>query len=372
MKINVYQLKNGSRGHSLVFFLMCYKMRSLVLFLTWTALAFFSVLTARVFRSFFLSWFKMHVLSCLSILVITIVFCVGVQKTPEQKKLRANMNREVRSLHKDIEIVLISLMSLLIFSGIILRIQRKHFWKLNWLNFFSRIHRIAAYMTIIIAFIGLQAGTYMKLSITENANPNYQYFFCRLIIIFTSWFVLFLWLGAALVYVLFEMLLHKVIFTKIESEPVTYTCENIREYISRGKKLFVFEDKVLDLANFLPLHPGSNLLENYIGTEIGRYIYGGYNSNESKNYHTEFAEVLIEKYKCGNLQPQYKLFEMPSDNSNDENSKLWKISDRISVSKVHSLITFTNKSSNTTQFLYGLDHCGCYITVFFHKSERVR
>jgi len=175
---------------------------------------------------------------------------------------------------------------------------------------------------------------------------------------------LIFWGAAILIYGILNIILYKVIFTKFENKPAEYTYENIKNQVNLGKHLFVYENDVLDLTDYLPLHPGSNLLENYSGTEISRFIYGGYYSKGYKHFHSDFVNILIERYKCGNIKSQFKLYENSDDKSNDA-CKIWKLTDRIKVSSIHSIMQFTNKSMNVVSFLYGINHCGCYITVFF-------
>jgi len=106
-----------------------------------------------------------------------IAFSIGINFSKSQEERESNIKEQVDYLHSVAAVLVILLTILLIISGIILRIQRKRFWKLNWLNLNARFHKIFGYLIIFIAFIALQTGEYMKQTLSKNGNPQYKYFY---------------------------------------------------------------------------------------------------------------------------------------------------------------------------------------------------
>jgi len=176
-----------------------------------------------------------------------------------------------------------------------------------------------------------------------------------------------LWPGAILIYLLFELLLRKAIFKTKEKTQQYYSFENLRDETNKGKKLFIYEYKVLDITDFLPLHPGKNLIDNYPGYEVGRFIYGGHFSKGYRNFHSNFAKTLIKKYQCGYLKPQFSLYDITAKNYTQA-PQIWRMTERIKVTAIHAIIKFTCSQNEAIPFLYGVNHCGCHIAVFLCKQ----
>jgi len=103
-------------------------------------------------------------------------FALNVQTTPLGKLQKPTTSPTVTQYHIYAGYIIISLTFLLIVNGILLRIQRRLYWKLNWVNFNSLFHKIVGYFVIFFAFISLQTGEYIKLSRQPNSNSNYKYF----------------------------------------------------------------------------------------------------------------------------------------------------------------------------------------------------
>ena len=76
--------------------------------------------------------------------------------------------------------------------------------------------------------------------------------------------------------------------------------------ILRGKKLFILDDMVLELTDFIPTHPGGAfLLQHNVGRDISKFFYGGYQldgnggkpgSNSTAYAHSNFARKIANKY----------------------------------------------------------------------------
>ena len=55
------------------------------------------------------------------------------------------------------------------------------------------------------------------------------------------------------------------------------TLAKFENKISRGKKLVLIDDLILDVGTFMYNHPGGRfVLEQYIGRNIGKLFWGGY------------------------------------------------------------------------------------------------
>ena len=74
----------------------------------------------------------------------------------------------------------------------------------------------------------------------------------------------------------------------------------------RGKKLFILDDMVLELTDFIPTHPGGAfLLQQNVGRDISKFFYGGYQldgnggkpgSNSTAYAHSNLARKIANKY----------------------------------------------------------------------------
>jgi cytochrome b involved in lipid metabolism len=47
--------------------------------------------------------------------------------------------------------------------------------------------------------------------------------------------------------------------------------------ILKGKELVIFDDLIIDVAEYTPTHPGGEeVINSYIGRDISKFFYGGY------------------------------------------------------------------------------------------------
>jgi Cytochrome b5-like Heme/Steroid binding domain len=82
------------------------------------------------------------------------------------------------------------------------------------------------------------------------------------------------------------------------------TQQEFQSLVSKGRKLVILDDLVLDVESFLTRHPGGqwNISHN-IGKDIGKFFYGGYSidGNEVGNVgksgvkHSNFARKAVNK-----------------------------------------------------------------------------
>ena len=56
------------------------------------------------------------------------------------------------------------------------------------------------------------------------------------------------------------------------------------QMIQNGQKLVILDDLILDIADFMPEHPGGFFSLNHnIGRDVSKFFYGGYSlENEDK------------------------------------------------------------------------------------------
>ena len=57
----------------------------------------------------------------------------------------------------------------------------------------------------------------------------------------------------------------------------SYSEHDINEQIKQGRKLFVLNEFVLDVTDFVASHPGGRfVIETNVGRDISKFFYGGY------------------------------------------------------------------------------------------------
>lgn len=89
---------------------------------------------------------------------------------------------------------------------------------------------------------------------------------------------------------------------------------NLKEFevlIKNGRKLMILDDLVLDVADFIEMHPGGKfVIEHTVGTDIAKFFYGGYcleDNNGAKPAetwrHTNYARMIandlaVARFDC--------------------------------------------------------------------------
>lgn len=165
--------------------------------------------------------------------------------------------------------------------------------------------------------------------------------------------------GLLLLIVLLELIFRKIIVKSTDRKFKTYTYDEIEVEVRDGQALFVFENNVLDLTNFMHLHPGNKLINDYVGTDVSPYIYGAFPCLSSlKNIHSDGALNVIGRLSCGTIN-----FPFPIFISLNENMRTWKLIEREKATKVHSIITFSCPDCKVIMFVSGVNQCGTYVTV---------
>lgn len=115
------------------------------------------------------------------------------------------------------------------------------------------------------------------------------------------------------------------------------SADNFDERVTKGEKLVILDDMVLDVTSFEYNHPGGTfLIKQNIGRDISKFFYGGYvlsNYKGAKPYnHSNFARLQVNSMIIGILEKKI-------------DSSSFKIQE---VSKVNDLTsTFVFKSNQS-------------------------
>jgi hypothetical protein len=82
---------------------------------------------------------------------------------------------------------------------------------------------------------------------------------------------------------------------EIKRPDATLTLKEFEKLVSRGHKLVILDDLVLDVKDYTQLHPGGNLVfDENIGRDVSKFFYGGYSMNGQKCYaHSYFARKIV-------------------------------------------------------------------------------
>lgn len=85
------------------------------------------------------------------------------------------------------------------------------------------------------------------------------------------------------------------------------TIEDFNTRITKGEKLVILDDLVLNVAKFMSNHPGGAfLISQNIGRDVAKFFYGGYildNYKGSKPYtHSNIARKTVNSLIVGRLE----------------------------------------------------------------------
>ncbi len=152
------------------------------------------------------------------------------------------------------------------------------------------------------------------------------------------------------------------VHSPISQQSREYTYAEILQETREGKGLFVLEDVVCDLTKFMRFHPGTQLLREHVGTEIGRYIYGGFPARDGRvQLHSPQAWDIVRAQQCGTVRPAFRLPVAPDS--------VWHISAREMLTKVHCAVHFTSfLAGRIPAISAGVNLCGMYIRL---RSQRL-
>ena len=141
--------------------------------------------------------------------------------------------------------------------------------------------------------------------------------------------------------------------------------EAVRKGVREGKLLVVYEDLVLDIAEFIEHHPGAaGSIRPYVGREIGRWIYGGLDHEGKVHKHTETALELMLKYQVGKINdPFIKKFHAGVPPGTRLQDHEFVVEDIEGVTDIHVLLKLKNKDIRVTPLFNVVESFGRYYTL---------
>ena len=241
-------------------------------------------------------------------------------------------------------------------SGFIVKIALIFFVHATWIGIWCRvIHMWSAYACII-------AGNLMNLSgIYAYGSPLANY-------VYIHWFVLII------ITVILEVNFRVTYKWKYQSinafenkNVKEITMEEFLARVRNGKKLALFDDYVVDLTFYYWEHPGSTyVLKEWIGWDLGKYFYGSFSMENwvKPVTHSRIAGKILLKLIWGKIKHNpdvYKVFN-PVVESIEPIQKgttfMFKVKDKIEMSKDIWRVVFENKKLNIKKFYKGLDLIG--------------
>ena len=144
----------------------------------------------------------------------------------------------------------------------------------------------------------------------------------------------------------------------------------IKEELRKGRRILIFEDSVIDYNRFIKAHPG-DFMEELMGKEIARYIYGGLPYKGYRHHrHTNIVYDLLSSIEIGRIYNHTRrLLFVPNGENVRLNTTVWQLVERNMISQVHARFRFVSPFINTRGFIPGLSHIGKYFTLFsFHHG----
>lgn len=151
-----------------------------------------------------------------------------------------------------------------------------------------------------------------------------------------------------ILYTIFQDVTEEKVEPTVEKAPLPKedftSYDDILKAVDQGRKLVIFEDKVIDLQSFLEKHPGGGeFFQDSMGKEIGRWIYGTGLSNKFKHMHNSTAIDLIEKYKIGTIHNKLtpNCFEGLSGLENLPDYT-WKLAKKERLNYDYTIVRLTN------------------------------
>lgn len=141
--------------------------------------------------------------------------------------------------------------------------------------------------------------------------------------------------------------------------------------IEKGSRLIILDDKVIDIASFAADHScGSTPLDHFVGMEIGRYMFGGFQMPGGRAHvHDDKAYKLLGSNTVGEIKEdlQAKIFRPLGDVKGKVENETWKIVSKKMLTSCHGVFQFKNPNYQIAGVLPYFDHCGKYYKVVFIK-----
>lgn len=150
-------------------------------------------------------------------------------------------------LHNLVGFIILCLVTLISLGGMATAfVKRSVKWNTKFIVRFKVAHRVLGFLTWLFAIFVTCTGLESYSELWLNGETNYL-----------------IWINGSLMVLIF--LICELTFRKLrsgEDKWVTnelekvYTVEQFEKLVSMGEKLWILDDMVLDLTNFMPNHPG--------------------------------------------------------------------------------------------------------------------
>eukprot|EP01022_Parablepharisma_sp_SALTPOND_P020923 TRINITY_DN3934_c0_g1_i1.p1 TRINITY_DN3934_c0_g1~~TRINITY_DN3934_c0_g1_i1.p1 ORF type:complete len:445 (-),score=59.50 TRINITY_DN3934_c0_g1_i1:145-1479(-) len=145
--------------------------------------------------------------------------------------------------------------------------------------------------------------------------------------------------------------------------------KELREHLKKGEKLIVYEDVVLSLDSFFLHYPDSkSVIEKYLGMEVSRFIYGGFQMlNSLAQDQLQSFIKNAENMTVGRIKdPLPELVFRPINPSLGliPKNETWKLVDKEMITPVHGEFKLRSENFKVSGMLPYFDHCGKYFTVY--------
>lgn len=95
----------------------------------------------------------------------------------------------------------------------------------------------------------------------------------------------------------------------------------MKQLLESNRKLALFNDYVIDMTNYRFEHPGGKaMIDQCVGKDIGKFIYGAYSIEDCVNPHTHsfVAHKIITRLVCAKLTTEVKDEELSFNESINE------------------------------------------------------
>jgi ferredoxin-NADP reductase/cytochrome b involved in lipid metabolism len=297
----------------------------------WMVLVHLAVISARYFK-WWPYWLFLHVGLNLTVIIMTIVTSIGVYQVNKNIYFAYTSDQRYHS------IIGLNLNSILIFQGI-LGICTRYFIgskkTTTPIIFLRRLHAGTGLFLLVFGLAEVWIGWKMYDGFKKKVIA------CMFALI-------------VLVYIVCEAL--KIFSVRFSGSAESLNSENsgyvqiqnknsvIKAYkkiISSKQALVIFEDKILDLTQFIPSHPGgASMLNRVIGKEVGKYISGSASLFDfNPHSHSSEAYSILKTLSLETIGYDSEILQ--GTGSQDE--MIWTVSDIFKICESTSCITLTSE-----------------------------
>ena len=253
--------------------------------------------------------------------------------------------------HTYLNYIVMVLMIIEIVSGLALGYYRK-VGKISekYLQGIKSIHFWGGYLAFALGALDSWEGGLIIYLINEEKTRGYiQFAFCLF--------------GNLCVYIITEIIFY-FCFLKKKKNLSEMNYRELQSNENNSRKIMFYENLALDFSEYENLHPGNdNLLLDFEGMEISRYIYGGYPCGAFQSHpHTNHTTKLIKHLAFAKiLDPISDLMDLPQ--KNDQGYFRFHIIHKKKITSKHFIIGFRKEGFRSRVMLPGFQHCGKYCTI---------